>query len=395
MTIEEILAALQAIIDGAVTDDGAERDLTDDEVKRYGELEAQLATARRTAEIRSRQNAYNTPLHGGIVAPARESKDTLERAYGAYLRTGQNNQDITELRAHGEGTSAGGGYLVPPSYRTKLIEVMKSYGGLAAEVEDFSTTTGNPIEYPTLDDTANSGNLTGESEAHTGGADVAFGQVALGAYKYTAGGADDVPIRVSVELLQDSAFDIAKMITKIMGTRIARKQAAHWCTGTGVGQPKGIVCASLTADETLDVSDTIDYDDLLDTEGALDPEYEQNAKWAMNKASWTQIRAIVGTDGRPLVQQAAQAGIGGKPEKVLLGYPVVIDQGMPNLVDTGAFFAVLGVLSEAYIIRRVSQLAIVVNPYSRANYGQVEYTGWQRADGNVQNRSAYKILRNV
>jgi HK97 family phage major capsid protein len=284
---------------------------------------------------------------------------------------------------------------VPPSYRTKLIEVMKGYGGLAAEVEDFSTTTGSPIEYPTLDDTANQGNLTGESESFTGGSDIAFGQVPLGAYKYTAGGADDLPIRVSVELLQDAAFDVVSLITRLMGTRIARKQAAHWCTGTGVEQPKGIVSVSLTADETLDVSDTIDYDDILDTEGALDPEYEQNAKWAMNKASWTQIRAIVGTDGRPLVQPAAQAGIGGKPEKVLLGYPVVIDQGMPNLVDTGAYFAVLGVLREAYIIRRVSQLAIVVNPYSRASYGQVEYTGWQRADGNIQNRSAYKILRNV
>jgi len=115
----------------------------------------------------------------------------------------------------------------------------------------------------------------------------------------------------------------------------------------------------------------------------------------MNKAAWTQVRGIVDTTGRPLVQPSAQAGIGGKPEKILLGYPVTIDQGMPNLVDTGAFFAVLGALSEAYIIRRVSQLAIVVNPYSRANYGEVEYTGWQRADGNVQNRSAYKILRNV
>lgn len=394
MTLEEILAALQAIIDGAMTD-GQPRDLTDEEAKRYEDLETQLATVRRSAEIRSRQTAYNTPVPGGIIAPPKEETDTLERAYVAYLRTGVANQDITQLRAQGEGTSAAGGYLVPPGFRTKLVEVMKAYGGLAAEVDDFSTTTGNPLEYPTIDDTANQGNLTAESGQFTGGADMVFGSVPLGAYKYTAGGASDLPIRVSVELTQDAGFNVEALISRLMGVRIARKQAAHWCTGTGVSQPKGIVAASLTADETLDVSDTIDYDDVLDTEGALDPEYEQNAKWVMSKSSWTAIRAIVDGASRPLVMPSAQAGIGGKPEKRLLDYPVVIDQGMPTLTDTGAYFAVLGDLREAYVIRRVHKLAIVVNPYSRASYGEVEYTGWERADGNIQNRGAYKILRNV
>lgn len=393
MTIEEILAALQAIIDGAAGEDGQPRDLTDDEAKRYEDLEAQLTVARRSVEIRSRQQAYTTPT-GGIITAAKPD-DGLERAYDAYLRTGQANQDITQLRAHGEGTSAGGGYMVPAGMRNKIVEVMKSFGGLAAEVDSFSTSTGNPLDYPTFDDTASTGTITPEHGAATGGSDIGFGQVPLGAYKFTSSGANDVPVRVSVELGQDAAYDIRGLITRALGRRIARKQAAYWCTGTGVGQPKGIVAASLTADETLDVSDTIDYDDILDLEGALDPEYEQNAKWVMSKSSWTQIRAIVGTDGRPLVQQAAQAGIGGRPAKELLGYPVVIDQGMPTLVDTAAFFAVLGDLSEAYVIRRVSQLAIVVNPYSRANYGEIEYHGWERADGNIQNRSAYKILRNV
>lgn len=396
MNIEEILAAMQQIIDGA-----AGRSLTDEECTNYENLEKQLQDNKRHNEIMARHNTWTSPLSPGIhVAPAKQDNG-LELAFENYLRTGMPNMDISGLRvtnAQGEGTSAGGGYMVPPGFRQKLVEAQKAYGGLAAEVDSFTTETGNPLEYPTNDDTANEGDITAESAAIASGADLVFGSVRLGAYKYTSAGAgSNLPLRVSVELLQDSAFDVQGLVSRKLGERIARKQAKHWCTGTGVGQPLGIVASSLTADETLDVSDVIDYDDLLDTEALLDPAYEQNAQWVMNKASWVQIRGILdgGATGRPLIFDQAASGIAGRPAKQLLGYPVVIDQAMPNLVDTAAFFAVLGDLREAYTIRRVSNLAVVVNPYTRAANGEVEFTAWERADANIQNRKAYVILRNV
>jgi HK97 family phage major capsid protein len=386
---------MQQIIDAA---GGEDEPLSEDEMERYEQLDRELAVARRSQEIRQRQQAYTTPVRNDLhvyVGTARQD-DGLERAFESYLRTGVVNQDIAQLRAQGEGTSAGGGYLVPPGFRDKIVERMVSYGGLAAEVDSFNTTTGNNIEYPTMDDTANVGGITAESAAVASGNDLVFGTVALGAYKYTSAGAgSNLPLRVSTELLQDAAFPVQEKVSKALGTRIARAQAAHWCTGTGVGQPKGIVADSLTANETLDVSDVIDYDDILDTEAALDPSYEQNAVWVMNKAAWTQIRAIVDTAGRPIVMRNDESGIGTGVQKSLLGYRVVIDQQMPNLVDTAAFFAVLGDLKEAYVIRRVSNMVVVVNPYSRATNGEVEFTAWERADGNIQNRNAYAILRNV
>jgi hypothetical protein len=53
MTIEEILAAMQAIIDAA-----AGRSLTDDEVTSYENLESQLQAARRDQDIRNRDAGY-------------------------------------------------------------------------------------------------------------------------------------------------------------------------------------------------------------------------------------------------------------------------------------------------------------------------------------------------
>lgn len=395
MTVEELAAAIQAILDQAVSADGEDRDLTDDEVRQYEALEKRLARAQRSRQLRERQAARRAPVPMmALVQSGPKPDKTLDRAYEAYLRTGTANQDITHLRAQEVGGSTAGGYTVPPGFRDKLVEVMKAYGGLAAEVESFNTSTGQPLEYPSLNDTTNQGDIAAEGSA-ADGADLTFGTVSLGAYRYTSGGAGTgLPLRVSVELAQDAAFDIVRLVTRAMGTRIARKQAAHWCTGTGVGQPLGIV-GNVTADETLDVSNVIDYDDISDLEGVIDPAYEQNAKWVMNKGTWTAIRQIVDGASRPLILRNDESGIGSQPAKTLLGYPVVIDQAMPNLTTATARFAVLGDLREAYVIRRVSELVIVVDPYSRAVNGQIQYSGWERADGTVQNRSAYVVLRNV
>lgn len=391
MTVEEILEALKAIVDGA---EG--RELTDEEVTRYEELENKLNAVQRSVEIRSRQAAYETPVAPtGIHVGTPAEDDTLERAFDAYLRTGMANQDIQELRAQGEGTSAGGGYMVPQGFRQKIVERMVSFGGLAAEVESFNTDSGNPIEYPTLDDTSNEGDITAEHDALADGADLSFGNVSLGAYKYTSAGAgSNLPVRVSVELLQDSAFDVQALVSRALGTRIARKQAAHWTTGTGVGQPKGLVAASLTEDRDLDTADTPDYEDLVDLQDLLDEAYEPNAKWIMRKNTWSQLRLIVDGNSRPIIQDAS-AGISEKPARRLLGAEVILDEGMPLLSSAADTFPIAyGDFREAYVIRRVANLVVLVNPYSRQANGEVEYSAWERADGNIQNRNAYVIMQN-
>jgi HK97 family phage major capsid protein len=396
-TIEEITATMTALVDGA-----ADRSLTDDEVTQYEGLETELKAVQKSDAIRTRNAAYNV-VRTPAGVPSRHSgpgdgRTDLDRGFENYLRTGVPNADISGLRvtnAQGEGGSAAGGYLVPSGFRQKLVEVRKAFGGFAPEADSFDTGDGAPIEYPTLDDTANTGDITAESAAVTSGADLAFGTVTVGAYKYTSAGAgSNLPLRVSVELLQDSAFDVESLVARKLGERIARKQAAHWITGTGVGQPLGILASTLTSDNDLDVADVIDYDDIMDTYDLLDAAYEDNAKWLMKKNTWSQIRGIVDTNGRPIVQDST-TGITGSPQKSLLGFPVIIDEGTPTLSSAAITYPIaFGNFREAYVIRRVSGLAVVVNPYSRAANGEVEFSAWERADGNIQNRGAYKIVRN-
>lgn len=392
MTVEEILAALEAIIEGAKAEDGSERPLTDEEAERYEELEGKLTMARRSAEIRSRQAAYTAPVRSDlhVHVATQEPEDPHERAFEAYLRTGQENGELAEFRAQSVGTNTAGGYLVPTGFRAKLIERMKQFGGIAEAAETFNTSEGNPINYPTIDDTANIGEIVAEGGTFAAGADLVFATRALSAYKYMAGGAGNLPLKVSWELRDDSAFDLVAFLTRTLGTRIARVQAVHWATGTGSGQPQGIVTPITTSGAIASNATGPTYAELLATVNFLDPAYWAGSKWLMNSATLAKIQGLVDTTGRPLLNPSTE-GISSSPGgQTLLGYPVVIDQAMPAMAASAKFLA-FGNINEAYVIRRVKDVTLVVLNELYAANGQTGYMAWARADGAVQNPNAIVV----
>lgn len=381
MTAEEILAALQAIIDGAKTDDGADRPLTDEEAARYEELEGQLTQIRRGKEIQARHQAYKTVVRNDLhVNVSGASEDPHERAFESYLNTGRQAPEMAQYRAQSEGTNSAGGYLVPQGFRNKLVERMKQFGGIANYAETINTSEGNLLPYPTVDDTANVGEIVAEGGTFAAGADLVFGTRQLSAYKYMAGGAGNTALKVSVELLQDSAFDLPAFIARKLGERIARLQAVHWATGTGSGQPQGIV-TPITTSGTIG---TLALSDLVATTLFLDPAYRPNAKWLMNDATYGTIMGLNDSTGRPLLTGVNDGIAGDITRPRLLGYEVVIDQAMPSKA-TGAKFLAFGDINETYVIRRVKDVTLVRLDEKYIENGQVGFMAWARADGAVQN----------
>lgn len=388
MSVEEIVAALQAIIDAA---DAEGRDLTDDEVARYEELEGKLTAARRSAELRARQVAYTTPAGRPLQVAVVDEESPERRAFRHYLRTGEARLEGVELRAQGVGVDAAGGYAVPDEFRDKLVERIKSFGGIAAEAEEITTDSGATLQWPTIDDTANIGEIVPEHAKATTGADLVFGQADLGAYKYEATGAGGDPLKVSWELLQDARFDVEDKVSHFFALRIARKQAIDWATGDGTGEPLGLVTAKTAYDEIGSNTAGPTYAELVATVHALDPAYRANAKWVLNDATLGRLEALVDLNGRPLYADATAGLEGGAPSGRLLGYPVVIDQGMPSIGDEGKF-VVFGDIRQAYVIRRVQGFSMVVLREKYAEYGQVGFIGWERADGTPQDLNAYVVL---
>lgn len=238
-------------------------------------------------------------------------------------------------------------------------------------METITTASGETLRWPTLDDTSNAGVIAAEGTAPgSGGADLVFGEKTLGAFKYVAPGASQLPLRVSVELLQDSTFDIQALVTRKLSERIARKQAAHRVNGAGTTEPVGLIGGTAVAANTLDNAAPT-YADLLNAVHQVDPAYRDAAVWTFNDFTLSLIEGVLDGNNRPLLN-AANDGINvGRSNQTLLGYPIVIDQAWANYADAGTNkFGAFGDLNAGYIIRRVQDVTLIVNPYSRANEGQ-------------------------
>lgn len=381
MTIEEIMAAMQAIIDAA-----AGRSLTDEEVTAYENHETALKAAQRDQAIRARNDAYNvTRVPAGVPSAGGGRRDDPHADLRNYLLTGKISN------AQSEGVPSQGGFLVPDLFRTQLIEKLKAFGGLASLAQHYSTGNGNPVEWPTLDDTGNVGEIVLENGSFSSGADVVFGSNSLSAYSYATGGSGG-PLKLPRELIQDSAFDLTSLVTRLFATRIARIQATHWITGTGVAQPLGLLTGRTPVQNASNAG--IIYDDLVNAIHAVDPAYRQGCQWLFNDSTLAAIELLKDSSGNPIYRGRDANMALGLNESTLLGYPVEIDQGMPNLVKNsptvqwGAF----GNFNQGYVIRDVQNVEVLVNPYSSMASRQVEISAWARADGTQQDVNAYVTL---
>lgn len=372
---------MQAVI--AEAQDGL---LNDEQAQRYEALEADLLVARKSAEIVKRNAAYNSvnvPALGVNAADARHS-DEYSRAFEVFLRSAGKNDSGLITRAQSEGSGAAGGYLVPTTFLNKITEHLKAFGGLFAEAEKISTSDGAPVYWLTNDDvSATEAAVTPENALWSTGADLVFGTRTLNAFKYTTVGANSLPLKVSYELLQDSAFDIVSFIAKKFAERINRKIANDLINGSGVNEPQGILNGSLTnSNVTLASATAPTYAELLSIVHSLDPAYRVGAKWLFNDATLAAIEGITDTTGRPLLWNMGtdlSSGFG----LTLLGFPVVIDQSMPALTGSTKVI-VFGNLESTYIVRQVKGFTMVTLNELYAQNGQVGYMGWMRLDAMVQ-----------
>lgn len=390
-TVEEIMAAMQAIIDAS---EG--RSLTDQEVTDYVQLETDLKAAQSSDAIRARNAAYNTvtvPTGQPRAAGSVKAEDPMA-GMRAYLLTGKVNADLERgpMNVQSEGVPSEGGYLVPDEFRVKLQERLKQFGGIGGAAERYTTGNGAPVEWPTIDDTGNVGEIADENGTFSAGADVAFGSNALGAYSYMAGGGASNPLRVSRELIQDAAFDLTSLLTRLLGTRIGRIQAVHWAAGTGVKQPLGLFTGRTPVQNAANTG--IAYDDLVSAIHSVDPAYRGNARWVFNDLTLAAIEKLKDSAGNPIYRGRDANLALGMNEATLLGYPMTIDQAVNTVVANsptvqwGAF----GDIGQGYVVRDVNAVELLVNPYSRMANRQVEFSAWARADGTQQDVNAYSTL---
>ena len=127
-----------------------------------------------------------------------------------------------------------------------------------------------------------------------------------------------VAVSLEVDNMALSAFE-AMLINNIVEAMTKAIEKAI-ISGTGTGQPKGILTGTAPASQQLKLAD-IAYKDLIDAEAALPQAYENGAVWCMSKKTFMLYYGLTDDVGQPIGR--VNYGIAGKPERYLLGRPVI------------------------------------------------------------------------
>lgn len=275
------------------------------------------------------------------------------------------------------GTSAQGGYTVPTEVATSVADALKDFGGMRAVSEVFRTAQGNDINFPTSDGTSETGELIGENTTATG-ADPSFGVVTLKTYKFSS-----KVVACPFELLQDSSIDMEAFIKARLVTRLGRVTNTYFTTGTGTGQPNGIVTAAAAGKVgTTGQTVTVIYDDLVDLVHSVDPAYRNlgQCKFMMNDSSLKIIRKLKDTAGRPIFLPGYD-GLGGSFPDTLLGYPIQINQDIA-VMAANAKSILFGDFT-FYKIRDAMDIQMFrFDDSAYIKLGQIGFLAWMRSGGN-------------
>lgn len=290
-----------------------------------------------------------------------------------------------EFRAQSVGTTTAGGFTVPTELLNQIEREMKAWGPMYdTDVANVITTSsGNPLKLPTVDDTAVTAGAHTENTAlaDTGAKDVTFGQKSLDAFAF-----DTEFVRWSWELSDDSIFSMEALLGALLGERLSRIANLQLTTGTGAGAPNGVVTASALG-KTSAATAAITSDELLDLIHAVDPAHRSAPKvrFMFNDLTLAAIRKLKDGQGNYLWQMGNV--INGEPGS-LHGYRYSINQSMDSLAAAKkvVLFGDFG----KYYVRKVG--APVVGVLRERFWPDLGIAGLIRFDGEIANSAAVKHL---
>lgn len=283
----------------------------------------------------------------------------------------------TESRAQ-TLTTSGGGYTVPDELMQALEKALLWYGGMRQAATILRTDTGADLPIPTANDTGQVGMIL-DINTQVTNQDVTFGQMVMKAWKYSS-----KQVLVPVELMQDSAVNLPAMLGEMLGERIGRIQNTHFTTGAGTTLPFGIVVQAV-AGPTGTAGGGITYANLVDLEHSVDVAYRrQGAAFMMADLKVAVLKKLVDGQQRPIWYPADQAGMAQGAPATLLGYPVYINNDMSVGVTTGTRAVLFGALQK-YMIRDVLGVTLLRLDERYADFHQVAFLAFARADGNLLN----------
>lgn len=353
--------------------------LKDEDVQTYNEMEAKIAQFSSEIERVSRMEQMekelskpmNTPLTGKPMAEKMQSEKEQKNAMhkDAMLKALRSNfRQVDNVLQ--EKVDADGGYLVPEEYDNRLIQSLEGENIMRQLGHTLTTSGDHKINIAATTPAAawidEGGQLTfGEAT---------FKQALLDAHKL------HVAIKVTEELLYDSAFNLENYILEQFGKALANAEEDAFLNGDGTGKPTGVFHQTNGGTYLTEVA-TLKADDIINLIHALKRPYRKGAVFILNDKTIAAIRKLKDNNGAYMWQPSYQVG---EPDR-LLGYPVYTSQFAPENKVAFGDFSYYNIGDRG--TRSFKQLTELF-----AGNGMIGFVAKERVDGKLILKEAVQIL---
>jgi HK97 family phage major capsid protein len=354
----------------------------------YANMEVDISNYGKEIARMERQEAIDRelamPVNTPITAKPESTKqmdqkkgratDAYNKAFWAQVR---NKNDYEIRNALSEGVDTEGGYLVPDEFEKTLIDKLSEENVIRKLAHVFTTSSGSH-KIPVVA-TKGTAAWTDEGEKIEESEDT-FGQEQIDAYKVAT------LIKVSEELLNDSAFNLESYFRKEFSRRIGNKEEEAFLTGDGNKKPTGLLTRADVGVSAASAT-SITADELIDLYFSLRAPYRKNAVWVLNDDTMKLIRKLKDNNGQYLWQPALHEG----GFDTILGKRIYTSAFMPT-AEASAKTIAFGDFDYYWIGDRVGITFRRLNEKYAEN-GQVGFLASKRLDGKLILPEAIKVLQ--
>ena len=303
------------------------------------------------------------------------------KAFMDYVLAGEKLPQ--EFRANTKTTDIG--VMIPQTVLSKIVEKMEATGMILPLVTRTAIKGGVTVPTSAVKPTASwvaEGASSTKQNKTTGSITFAYNKLRCA-----------VSVSLEVSEMALAVFESTLINNVVEAMTKAIEQSI--LTGTGSGQPKGILTETPEAGQEIQVAKAkaIDYKLLCEAEAALPLAYENGAVWLMTKKTFMAFVGLVDTQGQPVAR--VNYGLNGAPERTLLGRRVILNDYMTNYDAAGSsthIFAVLFNMSD-YVLN--TNLNIGLKRYEDNETDDQVTKAVMLVDGKVVDKNSLVTLKKM
>ncbi len=325
------------------------------------------------------QNAFDAKAYN-------PQQSEYRKAFCNYLRKGLDvGLEALQTKALSVGSDPDGGYMVTPSLSSKIVSAVFETSPMR-QLASIETISSDALELLDDHDQAAAG-WTAEAASVSDTASPQIAKRSIPVHQLYA------QPKATQKLIDDAAVDIEAWLAAKVADIFARKENTAFISGSGVGQPRGILTYSSgntwgkVEQVASGTSAQVTADGLIKVFYALKDAYARRASFLMNRSTVQAVRLLKESTTN---QYLWQPGLSAGAPDTLMGVPVYMASDMPVPAANSLSVAVADFQSTYQIVDRTG-IQVLRDPFTDKPF--VKFYTTKRVGGDVINFDAIKLLK--